>query len=277
MAFRRVCFLNAGYCTQWGYLAGRKTRGLVRFHAVFIYLEHAEHGTALIDTGYSPLFLEATRPFPQRLYRWATPLHLDPRGNAWSILESHGLKPERVARIFVSHFHGDHIAGLRHFPRTTFIYRRASHDALLREGAWQQVRQAFLAGLLPGDFTARGEGLVEDVFRPGTGPLSEFRVHDYWGDGDLLLVDLPGHAVGHTGYLLNTADGQIFYVVDASWDIAGMLEGRTLPRLSQAIQHSYEQYVDTQARLRRFAGRGECPLLACHCPGTQEYVWHGQD
>ena len=51
MPFRRVVFLNAGYCTQWAYLAGQRSRGLTRFHAVFVYLEHPVHGAALIDTG----------------------------------------------------------------------------------------------------------------------------------------------------------------------------------------------------------------------------------
>src|SRR5262245_3190241 len=170
MPFERVRFLNSGYCTQWGYLAGRRSRGWTRFYAVFVYLEHPEHGAALIDTGYSPLFFKVTRSFPERLYRWTTPVHLDPRQHAAAILESGGLRPDRVGRIFVSHFHADHVAGLRHFPQAQLVYRRAAHELLLREPRWGQVRHAFLAGLLPQDFTARGDRLEEAAFVLGEGP-----------------------------------------------------------------------------------------------------------
>jgi glyoxylase-like metal-dependent hydrolase (beta-lactamase superfamily II) len=272
MPFRRVCFLNSGYCLQWGYLAGGAARGWIRFHAVFVYLDHPEHGVSLIDTGYSPWFLEATRPFPQRLYRWATPPRLDPHQHAWGVLAARGLAPERVERIFVSHLHGDHTAGLRHFPSVHFVYRPAAHETLLRQSVWKQVRQAFLAKTLPDDFTARGVPLEEKAFVPGSGSLGEFGVHDYWGDGDLLLVDLPGHAAGHTGYVLRTASERFFYVVDACWDMDAMLQARPLPRLSRPVQLSYADYVVTQDKLRRLAARGEHHLLACHCPRTQAHV-----
>jgi glyoxylase-like metal-dependent hydrolase (beta-lactamase superfamily II) len=276
MPFRRVLFLNSGSCTQSGYLAGRAVWGWTRFHAVFVYLEHPEHGAALIDTGYSPRFLHATRGFPQRLYRWATPVQLDPLQQAWAILAAQGLRPDEVGKVFVSHFHGDHIAGLRHFPTARFVYRSAAHAALQRLSVWQQVHHGFLADLLPEDFTARGDGLPDVVFKPGCEPLAEFGVHDYWGNGDLLLVDLPGHAIGHTGYLLRMENSSLLYVVDATWGIGDMLQARPLPRLSQTLQYAYADYVATQERLRRLAARGECALVACHCPRTQALVLQGR-
>jgi len=272
MPFSRVRFLNAGYCSQLGYLAGRSSWGWTPFHGVFVFLEHPAHGASLIDTGYAPEFWEATRPFPARLYRWATPAHLAPERDAWSILEARGLRPETVSDLFVSHFHGDHIAGLRRFSRTRFVYRSASYEALLHQSPWKQVRHCFLPGLVPQDFIARSRAIAEAAFVPGCDDLEEFRVVDYWGDGDLLIVDLPGHALGHTGYVIRTETERIFYVVDACWDTAGMLEGRRLPWLSRRIQHSYPEYAATQEKLRRLAARGGWLLLACHCPRTQNHV-----
>jgi glyoxylase-like metal-dependent hydrolase (beta-lactamase superfamily II) len=270
MPFRSVRFLNAGSCTQWGYLAGRKTRRLVRFPAVFAHLDHPAHGQSLIDTGYSPAFLDATRPFPQRFYRWLTPLHLPPERHARGGLETRGIDPDQVERVFVSHFHGDHIGGVRQFPAARFVYRRSPFERLLGESALAQVRHAFLPRLLPDDFVERGEPIAEGHFRPGDGDLSDFRVYDYWGDGDLLLVDLPGHADGHTGYLIRTDTGPLFYIVDATWDVEGMLAGRPLPRVSLALQHSKADYLRTQARLKRLTDA--VPVLACHCPRTQAHV-----
>jgi glyoxylase-like metal-dependent hydrolase (beta-lactamase superfamily II) len=272
VSFRHVCFLNAGSCTQWGYLAGRKTRRLVDFPAVFVHLDHPVHGQALIDTGYSPHFRDATRPFPQRFYRWLTPVRFPPEQHARGVLERHGLNPDEVGKVFVSHFHGDHIAGLRHFPAARFVYRGESLRRLMGESSVAQVRHAFLPALLPTDFVERGEPITEEAFQPG-GELGGLRVFDYWGDGDLLLVDLPGHADGHTGYLIRTDTGPLFYIVDACWDVEGMLAGRPLPRLSLALQHSKTDYLRTQDQLRRLAG--DFPLLACHCPRTQQHVVGG--
>jgi glyoxylase-like metal-dependent hydrolase (beta-lactamase superfamily II) len=271
MPFSVVRFLNAGYCVQSAYLAGRSTRGWARFDAVFVYTEHPDHGASLIDTGYGPQFVAATRSFPARLHRWATPTTVATDGDAFAILRARGLRAEAIDEIFVSHFHADHIAGLQAFPRAQFVYRPDSYLALSQKNPFGQVHNGFLRGLVPTDFAGRGRTIAESAFAPGSGDLSEFRVHDYWGDGDLLMVDLPGHALGHTGYVIQTLPGPIFYVVDACWDVEGMLGGRRLPWLSQKVQHSYPEYIETQEKLRRLAKSG-WRLLACHCPGTQAHV-----
>lgn len=263
MPFDRVSFVNGGDCAQLGYFAGSASPGPTRFHSVFIVLEHAQHGVSLIDTGYSPFFFDATRAFPRRLYRWLLPVRLDPRAP----------KPAGVREIFISHFHGDHIAGLRNFPEARFVYRRAAHETLMQQSALRQTCHGFLPGLLPDDFTQRGNTIEEQAFVAGPGRFDELRVHDYWGDGDLLLVDLPGHAPGHTGFAFRTHDGQFFYIADACWDRDAMLAGRRLPAVSRWLQDSAEAYADTQERLCRFAaGGGGWELLACHCPRTQTYV-----
>jgi glyoxylase-like metal-dependent hydrolase (beta-lactamase superfamily II) len=272
MPFRRVVFLNSGYCTQWAYLAGRRSWGLTRFHAVFVYLEHPEHGAALIDTGYSPWFFQESRRFPQRLYRWATPVSLDARQDPAAILAAHGLTAAPIERVFISHFHGDHIAGLRCFPSARFVFRSAAHEALMRESPWRQVRHGFLAELLPEDFVQRGHAIAESAFQSGSDWLSEFSVHDYFGNGDLVMIDLPGHAVGHTGYVLRTESETILYIVDACWDMESMLSGRTLPFLSRRLQYCHAEYATTQEKLKRLNDLQRGKMLACHCPRTQDCV-----
>src|SRR4051812_36379372 len=133
MPLGRVRFLNSGYCTVWDRLAGGPSWGLARFHAVFVYLHHPEHGGALIDTGYSEHFFQATERFPQRIYRWLTPVRLDRRLNAAGVLRSVGVSPDDVRHVFVSHFHGDHVPGLGLFPNAAFVYRRAAHESLMRQ------------------------------------------------------------------------------------------------------------------------------------------------
>jgi glyoxylase-like metal-dependent hydrolase (beta-lactamase superfamily II) len=271
MPFDRVSFLNGGECSQLGYFAGSTRRGLTRFKSVFLVLEHPAHGVSLIDTGYSPLFFDATRAFPRRLYRWTLPVHLDAQGDAGAILSSRGIAP--IREIFISHFHGDHVAGLRHFSQARFVYRHAAHAALMHQSPLKQTCHGFLPALLPHDFAQRGNGIDESAFLPGSGAFRDLRVADYWGDGDLLLVDLPGHAPGHTGFAIRTAHAQFFYIADACWDRDAMLAGRPLPLVSRWLQDSIDAYAETQERLRRFAAaNAEWEMLACHCPRTQVYV-----
>jgi len=267
MAFDRVRFFNAGECTQWGYFAGSLTRGRVRFKSVFVHLEHPRHGVSLIDAGYSPRFFEATAPFPQRLYRWTLPVHLYEHEHAAAILASHGLPTDAVREIFISHFHGDHVAGLHHFPAARFVYRRAAFESLMQQTTLSQVRHAFLPELFPEDFAARSDSI--DEF---TSEFAGFPALDYWGDGELLIVDLPGNSPGHVGFAFRTGDQRFFYVADACWDVEAMLAARDLPLISRRLQESYETYVATQEALRALARRGEWTLLACHCPRTQSYV-----
>jgi glyoxylase-like metal-dependent hydrolase (beta-lactamase superfamily II) len=101
---------------------------------------------------------------------------------------------------------------------------------------------------------------------------SDFQVLDYWGDGSLLLVDLPGHADGHFGFVLNGTDRPEFYIVDACWHVQVMKDQLPLPWISRRFQHDPAAYFETQRKLNRLAVRTEIELLACHCPRTLDRV-----
>ena len=105
--------------------------------------------------------------------------------------------------------------------------------------------------------------------------MSRFAFAITGGDGSLLLVDLPGHAEGHVGFILNTDSGRIFYVADAFWDIRVLHAGRQIPRLSRRIQQDWPRYLRTQEKLsalEKAVEAGELPLqlYATHCPTTYE-------
>lgn len=268
---KSVRFLHSGWCSQFARLAGAPSWKWVRFYAVFVYFEHPVHGGCLIDTGYSDQFFHATRWLPQRFYRWVTPVVLDESRDAANRLRQAGIDPTNVKRIFVSHFHADHVAGLKCFPAAEFIYRQAPFDRLQAQAVHSQVRHGYLSDLIPSDFAARSRPISEAQFVPGVGDWEGFQVCDYWNDGSVLLVDLPGHADGHFGFVLQSAEKRVFYIVDACWYVDVMLNQLPLPWISRRFQHDGTAYFDTQQKLRRLVEQTGIQLLACHCPRTLDY------
>src|SRR5207244_3355659 len=71
--------LDTGHClaSEHHLIRGWQRRKLA-IHSLVALLGHPTQGWLLWDTCYSPRMLEATRRFPYRLYRWATPLRLAP-------------------------------------------------------------------------------------------------------------------------------------------------------------------------------------------------------
>lgn len=266
---REGAWHNGGWCRQLGWFAGRRSVRLDRFYAVFVSFRHPTAGLCLIDTGYGPAVWQASRNLPARAHRWATPLVLPPGDSPRAVLSAAGIDPARVDRVFVSHFHVDHIGGLREFDGVPIVCRGDALDKLRHLPEGQQVRSGFLAGLLPDDFDTRSESVDKHLLAAGDN-LAGLATHDYFGDGSLLLVDLPGHALGHTGYVLSTERGRVFYTVDACWDVGVLRSGRRLPAISAWLQHDFASYCHTQASM--LAVSESLPIVACHCASTQALV-----
>ena len=121
MNVMEVRFFNGGSCVQVQALVDRRSGRLARFHAVFLAVRHPREGWVLIDTGYSDRFRDATRRFPRRLYRWATPARA--AGNTGDLVRAAGIDPAEVRTVIVTHFHADHVEWLtreRRRPETDF-------------------------------------------------------------------------------------------------------------------------------------------------------------
>ena len=86
---------------------------------------------------------------------------------------------------------------------------------------------------------------------------------DVFGDGSVLAVNLPGHAVGQHGLLCRTSKGPIFFVADAaahSW----ILTRGNRPRLPRLISHDDGAQQRTQRWLEGLTDR--CWMVPSHCP-----------
>jgi glyoxylase-like metal-dependent hydrolase (beta-lactamase superfamily II) len=240
----------------------------VDFPALAALILHPTEGPILFDTGYDPAFLRATRRWPERLYALVTPVTLGTGEPASEQIATFGLKPNDIGAVVLSHFHGDHVAGLPAFPRARIYCASAGLDQLRRVGRWGATRQGLLPALAPPDTEARAhffEDLPQRVLPRDLLPLATGA--DLFGDGSLLAVELPGHCPGHWGLAVRGDDDRLrLFVGDAAWSLRAIRENRPPPILTTALLGRTAPYRRTLADLHALQARApEVILVPSHC------------
>ncbi|RLT42088.1 MAG: MBL fold metallo-hydrolase [Chloroflexi bacterium] len=272
MSSVRVTILMAGHCTCPEHIAiqGGRWRN-IHFPAMFALIEHPRCGPMLFDTGYSERFFSETRRFPNRLYRLATPVTLEEKQTAQAQLAARGIRPSDIERVFISHFHADHIAALGDFPRARYVYLPQAFEAVRSLAGWRALARAYLPGLLPSDFTERAAPVDMAAPRPLPPDYAPFATgFDLLGDESLLAVELPGHCTGQMGLLARREDGIIFFfVADAAWLMRSIAGNRLPHALANLIFSNPRLYRLTLAKLHRFhVSRPEVAIIPSHCAET---------
>lgn len=264
--------LKVGHCShpECAVLRGGRLNA-VEFPALVGLLEHPQRGLILYDTGYSRHFWAATGGFPECLYRRLTPPTLAPAEELLTQLAERGIAPGDIGTVVISHFHADHVAGLRDFPAARFLATRAEREKCERLGRLGRLRRAYLRALLPDDLAARltcAEGTPVLALPAHWQPFAA--AHDLLGDGSLLGLDLPGHAASQLGLAFaNEAGRETFLVADACWKIEG-LDRRTLPsRVAYLVFDNSAAYDATFAQLCALRASVQAPeIVPSHCLTT---------
>ncbi|WP_019954983.1 MBL fold metallo-hydrolase [Yoonia vestfoldensis] len=227
----------------------------------------AASGPVLIDTGYTSHALhDAGRSAALRFYGRALGASLQPRGQPVPFLARHGLRPEEITTVVVTHFHADHVSGLRLFPNARFIAARAGWDALRAHGTLGNLRHAVFPELLPPDFADR----LDPIERKPAVRTDHGTAYDLMGDGALLALPLPGHAVGHVGLLFTRLAKPLLYAVDTQWMLAALPAPRRpgFPAMLVATDRAAQaRSCDLVAGVAAAGG----DVLLCHDPTPTIY------
>lgn len=172
----------------------------------FYALVHPEHGTWLVDTGVGAALLgDPDKSAVGGILRSALNLekmtvHLDTR--TWA--ERHG---DPVKGVLLTHMHIDHILGLPDLPK----------DARIVTGP-DEPAQSALQNLVV-------QGTTDDLLE-GHAPLSPLRmkpdptkrfdaVVDFFGDGSVWVMHVPGHTPGSLAFAVRSAQGLKLLVGDS--------------------------------------------------------------
>ncbi|WGD30865.1 MBL fold metallo-hydrolase [Ancylobacter sp. WKF20] len=122
-----------------------------------------------------------------------------------------GVKPSDINTVVISHFHGDHINGLRAtdgalaFPNAEVLVPAAEWKFWMDEGEMSRAPEGLKANFQN----------VRRVFKD-----IESRVKPYEWDKEvvpgLTSVNAAGHTPGHTAYVLASGDGKLFIQSDTT-------------------------------------------------------------
>lgn len=137
------------------------------------------HGDAYLlwDTGLSKEYLN--KPFTQG--------DADSTSLATTVVDQLtkiGVKPAQVSLVGISHYHLDHIGQAADFPQAKLLIGKGDFDVLSQPA--HEARSKFFSPWL------QKGAKVEKV----TGD------YDVFGDGSVVMLDLPGHTPGHHGLLV---------------------------------------------------------------------------
>lgn len=268
----KITILHAGYCTAPEHIAihGGHWRN-IRFPAMFALLQHPHFGPMLFDTGYSRRFFDETKKFPNRFHRWITPVTLHEEDLLINQLAAYGVRPQDVTRVFISHFHADHIASLPDITRSRYIYMPHAYAHLRNLPPFEGIKHAFMRGLIPNDFDDRSQEvdlskptLLSEIYAPFT------KGYDLLGDGSVMGVELPGHALGQMGiFVRDETEKLFFFVADAAWLKRSILENLPPHRITNLLFPDPAAYRETLGNLHTYQlTHPETLVIPSHCDET---------
>jgi len=268
----KINILHAGYCTAPEHIAiqGGRWRS-IHFPAMFALLQHPRFGPMLFDTGYSYRFFDETKNFPNRFYRWTTPVTLREEDLVVNQLLTFNLRPRDITHVFISHFHADHIASLPDLSWSRFVYMSNAFAHLRGLSESEGIKHAFMRGLIPNDFDERSDEV--DMNRPLllSKEYAPFKTgYDLLGDESIIGVELPGHAHGQMGLFARDENSKLFFfVADAAWLKQSIVENRPPHKIANLLFPEPEAYRETLGNLHTYhLTHPDTHVIPSHCDLT---------
>lgn len=264
--------LKAGYCKADLKFALHKSKSeIINFCATVGLIIHPTKGLILFDTGYTTDFYKATKKFPNKIYAKTTEVFIEKQEEISAQLTQFNFTKEDVNYIIISHFHADHICGLNQFTNATFICNSVAYDDIKNRKGFFAVKKAFLPELLPKDFEKRTQFID---FKNAT-LTDEYlgKTIDIFGDNSIKICDLPGHAKGQIGALINAKEQEIFLVADAAWLKPNYQKLHLPSPMIKIFIDSWTDYKSSIFKIHNYhTNNPKTKIIPCHCEETFQEV-----
>lgn len=234
-------------CAQCGLIDSNVRCGSQNIHSLYVYIEY-DGQKILFDTGYDAKYFENTG-VQSWLFHMVLPVDKTSIPKFGQLFDDNDIN-----LVIVSHYHPDHICGMKKFINARFI-------------AWGLPISGPFAGffpsLLPDNYygkltTAVGSG---SIYTHSKLKLQAFDV--FQDDTCLTLILLPGHSSVHCGLLIKN---KVFFVADAVWTRASYRESKYPLFITKLAQENVGEYYKTISDLHKIGITGGLDILPSHCP-----------
>jgi glyoxylase-like metal-dependent hydrolase (beta-lactamase superfamily II) len=262
-------YLNyAGYCEAKAHHAvKRDPKSDIKFHALFGLIFHPEQGWILFDTGYTDRFFEATTRLPNKIYALITKVNINKKDEVKSQLEAFGINPSDIKHIIISHFHADHLGGLKDFDNATIYCSKKAYTEVKEISKFFGFTKGILHDLIPSDIEDRVE-FIDEIRNKIEDEIFENK-YDLFNDESIYVFDLPGHARGQLGIQLQTEKAKYFLVADACWDYRSYRDLALPNQIVRLFFDNWKDYVSTVSKLQKFnQSHPEFIIVPTHCAKT---------
>ena len=155
------------------------------------------------------------------------------------------VRPEQIAFIGISHYHGDHTGQATQFPKAKLLIGAGDLEAFRRTPPPGGVAPPHIQPWLDG--AAPLEALRED--------------HDVFGDGRVQILMTPGHTPGHSALLVKLARGPVILAGDLWFSHDDALR-ETMPDFNT----SRAETIASRQRIARMADKLDAVIILQHEP-----------
>lgn len=220
---------------------------------IFAWLVEHPEGMLLIDTGETSAVNEPDYfqgdPVSEQFLRQNFRFDVESHDEIGAQLRAHGIDPDDIRWVALTHLHTDHAGGVGAFPRAEILVSRREFEKQLQRPRGANPRR------WPKWFAPR---LVE-YYPPGIGPFAES--YPITAAGDIQMVPTEGHSPGHAAVIVLDGDRALLFAGDASESQADLLANR-IP----GVVRSASEARASLARIREFARQTPTIYLPAHDP-----------
>ena len=200
-------------------------------------LLEALDGLVLVDTGVVGQDARQSEAAHNPVFRAVDRLRLDPAESAASRVRALGHRPEDVAHIVMTHLDFDHAAGLVDFPHAA-VHLSEAEAVAATEPAGAKASARYRRE----QWGSVGRWRMYNANRTWFGlPAVEVL------GAEILLVDLPGHTLGHRGVAIRTEDRWLLHAGDAVFFHSELDAQPAMPTAARG----YQWFMETSQVQRR--------------------------
>lgn len=230
---------------------------------VSCYLIEHPKGRLLIDTGISrdmsPDGVFDREAANKLIYPYLTDYFrpaVEKGCTAVEKLAAMGLSPEDIDTVMLTHFDPDHTAGLRSL-------KGAKRVLVPQEEYFWSCRTVYRYREPWKLWIDEG---IEYFWFKGTGVGPNWWSYDFFGDGTVTFVHLPGHTTGHTGIKIENKGKFVILAADACYNTENV-ESLTVP----GFGFSYKSMKKSLQWLKKESEKPNClGIIANHDPTVSE-------